>query len=213
MGVVQLVEKCQADILVVATVGFAGLLPTLAGINCGMRIALANKEVLVVAGDVVMQSARRAGVDILPIDSEHNAVFQCLAGNELRHVRRVILTASGGPFLRYSLEALQSVTVEQALRHPTWNMGRKITIDCATMMNKGFEVIEACHLFDIRPDQVDVVVHPQSTVHSMVEYGDGSILAQMGQTDMYLPILNVSELSRTLSQQVFRRSIWRRSVL
>ena len=190
-GVVELVRRCEADVLVVATVGFAGLLPTLAGVDRGMRIALANKEVLVAAGDVVVERARRGGVEILPIDSEHNAVLQCLAGNDRRSVRRVVLTASGGPFLRYSREALERVTVEQALRHPTWNMGRKITIDCATLMNKGLEVIEACRLFDLRPEQVEVVIHPESTIHSMVEFADGSILAQMGQTNMYLPILNV----------------------
>jgi len=188
---VDLVRQSNADMLVVATVGYAGLLPTLAGIEKGMTIALANKEVLVAAGEMVMERARNAGVAILPVDSEHNAVFQCLAGNDAKAIRRILLTASGGPFLRFSQEALDHVTVEQALRHPTWSMGRKITIDCATMMNKGFEVIEACHLFGLSADQVEVLVHPQSTVHSMVEFTDGSVLAHMGPTNMYLPILNV----------------------
>jgi 1-deoxy-D-xylulose-5-phosphate reductoisomerase len=189
-GLEDLVRRCEADVLVVATVGFAGLFPTLAGIERGLRIALANKEVLVVGGQLVMEQARCRGVEMLPIDSEHNAVFQCLAGNHSSSVRRVILTASGGPFRGFSRQQLQKVTREQALDHPTWDMGPKITIDSATLMNKGFEVIEACHLFGVRPDQVDVVIHPQSIVHSMVEYADGSVLAQLGQTNMYLPILN-----------------------
>ena len=190
-GLAELVNSLDADMLVVATVGFAGLFPTLAGIEKGMTIALANKEVLVVAGEIVMQKAREAGVKVLPIDSEHNAIFQCLAGNDAKSVRRIFLTASGGPLRNLTRGDMASVTVEQALNHPTWNMGRKITIDCASLMNKGLEVIEACHLFGLSPDQVEVVVHPQSTIHSMVEYRDGSVLAQLGQTSMYLPILNV----------------------
>ena len=190
-GLTELVRRVDADVLVVATVGFAGLFPTLAGIERGMRIALANKEVLVVGGEMVMERARSAGVDILPIDSEHNAVFQSLAGNRREDIRRIVLTASGGPFRNHDVGALEAVTVAQALDHPTWDMGAKITIDSATLMNKGFEVIEACHLFGVGPERVDVVIHPQSVVHSMVEYADGSVIAQMGQTDMYLPILNV----------------------
>ncbi len=190
-GLTALVERYDADVLVAATVGFAGLFPTIKGIERGMRIALANKEVLVVAGEIVMARAREAGVEILPIDSEHNAIFHCLAGNDRRSVRRIVLTASGGPFLGMSREELRAATPEQALNLPTWNMGRKITIDSATLMNKGLEVIEACHLFDVRPEQVEVVIHPQSTIHSMVEFADGSILAQLGQTNMYLPILNI----------------------
>jgi 1-deoxy-D-xylulose-5-phosphate reductoisomerase len=189
-GLTDLIERFDADILVVATVGFAGLFPTLAGIERGMRVALANKEVLVVAGEIVMDRARRRGVDIVPIDSEHNAIWQCLAGNDRRAVRRLILTASGGPFRGWPASRLEKATPQEALKHPTWRMGRKITIDCATMMNKGLEVIEACHLFGVAPERVEVVVHPQSTIHSMVEFVDGSILAQMGQTNMYLPILN-----------------------
>ena len=189
-GLEELVRRFEADVLVVATVGFAGLFPTLAGIERGLRIALANKEVLVVGGHIVMERARRAGAEILPIDSEHNAIFPCLAGNAPAHVRRLILTASGGPFRGFSRRQLENVTREQALDHPTWDMGPKVTIDSATLMNKGFEVIEACHLFGVSPSQVDVVIHPQSIVHSMVEFTDGSILAQLGQTSMYLPILN-----------------------
>ncbi len=191
-GLTGLVEQCpEVDLAVVATVGFAGLAPTLAAIDRGVRIALANKEVLVAAGTLVMSRARAAGVDILPIDSEHNAIFQCLQGQNRQAVRRLILTASGGPLRNKSPEEVAHTSVEEALQHPTWKMGAKITIDSATLMNKGLEVIEACHLFDMPPSRVEVVVHPQSVLHSMVEFTDGSILAQMGQTDMYLPILNV----------------------
>jgi 1-deoxy-D-xylulose-5-phosphate reductoisomerase len=191
----------EADILVVATVGFVGLFPTLTGIECGMRIGLANKEVLVIAGELVTKRARKCQVEILPIDSEHNAVFQCLGGNDASKIRRVILTASGGPFRDFTAEQMRKVTRAQALNHPTWKMGDKITIDSATLMNKGFEVIEACHLFGVRPDQVEVVVHPQSAVHSMVEFVDGSILAQLGQTSMYLPILNVLSFPERVSNK------------
>jgi 1-deoxy-D-xylulose-5-phosphate reductoisomerase len=190
-GLVQLVSEYDADMVVVATVGFVGLLPTLCGIERGMTIALANKEVLVTAGHLVMAAAHKAGVSILPIDSEHNAVFQCIDGCGTKSIRRIILTASGGPFRGFTQKEMRSITRAEALRHPTWNMGEKITIDSATMMNKGFEVMEAAHLFGIPAQQVDVIVHPQSTVHSMVEYVDGSIIAQMGTTDMYLPIQNV----------------------
>ncbi|HNY27550.1 MAG TPA: 1-deoxy-D-xylulose-5-phosphate reductoisomerase [Candidatus Sumerlaeota bacterium] len=191
-GLTGLVEQCpDVDLVVVATVGFAGLAPTLTAIERGIRIALANKEVLVAGGTLVMGRARTAGVDILPIDSEHNAIFQCLQGQDRRAVRRLLLTASGGPLRNKSPEEVARTSVEEALQHPTWKMGAKITIDSATLMNKGLEVIEACHLFDVSPDRVEVVVHPQSVLHSMVEFTDGSILAQLGQTDMYLPILNV----------------------
>ncbi len=190
-GLVELVESVEADMLLVATVGFSGLFPTLAGIEKGMDIALANKEVLVVGGELVMGLAREKGVDVLPVDSEHNAVFQCLAGNRMEDVRRVVLTASGGPFRGRSAAELQGVSVAETLAHPTWDMGAKISVDSATMMNKGFEVIEACHLFGLDADQIDVVVHRQSVVHSMVEFVDGSVLAQLGQTDMYLPIQHV----------------------
>ena len=186
----EMVRRCRPDMVLTAVVGTAGLRPTLAAIECGADLAIANKEVLVVGGHVVMERARRAGAEILPIDSEHNAIFQCLAGNAPANVRRLILTASGGPFRGFSRRQLEKVTREQALDHPTWDMGPKVTIDSATLMNKGFEVIEACHLFGVGPSQVDVVIHPQSIVHSMVEFTDGSVLAQLGQTSMYLPILN-----------------------
>jgi 1-deoxy-D-xylulose-5-phosphate reductoisomerase len=190
-GLSDLVDQYDADLVIVSTVGFVGLVPTLRAIARGITVALANKEVLVTAGDLVMDAARRAGVPILPIDSEHNAIFQCLGGCSAPGVRRLILTASGGPFRGWTPDRMHRITPDEALRHPTWNMGRKITIDCATLMNKGFEMIEATHLFSVPPDRIEVVIHPQSTIHSMVEYVDGSIIAQMGRTDMYLPIQNV----------------------
>ena len=187
-GLCELVHVSGADIVIVATVGVAGLLPTLAAIEQGMTIALANKEVLVAGGDLVMQQARAHGVSILPIDSEHSAVFQCLAGHKSGDVSRIILTASGGPFHEKNHDDMLCVGVEDALAHPTWSMGKKITIDSATLMNKGFEVIECRHLFNVSLDMIDVIVHRQSIIHSMVEFVDGSILAQLGVTDMYLPI-------------------------
>ena len=190
-GLVELVEEHDADMVVVATVGFVGLLPTLRAIELGRTIALANKEVLVTAGDLVMESVRRHGATILPIDSEHNAVLQCLNGSGPERVRRIILTASGGPFRGRTRDELARVTPAEALDHPTWRMGPKITVDSATLMNKGFEVIEGKHLFDVPVARIEVVIHPQSLVHSMVEYVDGSILAQLGVTNMYLPIQNV----------------------
>ena len=190
-GLVALLEACEPDLVVVATVGYAGLAPTLRAIELGLNVALANKEVLVTAGDLVMESARARGVEILPIDSEHNAIFQCLSGRGDTPLRRIILTASGGPFRGRSRAELEQVTVEEALAHPTWQMGPKITIDSATLMNKGFEVIEGHHLFGVPVEQIEVVVHPQSAIHGMVEFHDGSMLAQMGVTDMYLPIANV----------------------
>ena len=195
-GLEALIEATRPDILVVATVGFAGLKPTLKALELGITVALANKEVLVTAGEIVTEAARRGGVMILPIDSEHNAIFQCLAGrqaegNEPAALRRILLTASGGPFRGFSREALTHVTLAEALAHPTWQMGRKITIDSATLMNKGFEVIETHHLFDEPVEKIEVVIHPQSVIHSMIEYVDGSMIAQMGVTDMYLPIANV----------------------
>lgn len=190
-GLVELVERYEADLVVVATVGFVGLLPTLRAVELGRTVALANKEVLVTAGHLVMAEARRRGVAVLPIDSEHNAIFQCLACGGRDAVRRIVLTASGGPFRGARRERLLAITRKEALRHPTWSMGPKITIDSATLMNKGFEVIEAHHLFDLPVERIDVVIHPQSTIHSMVEFVDGSIIAQLGVTDMYLPIQNV----------------------
>jgi 1-deoxy-D-xylulose-5-phosphate reductoisomerase len=177
-----------ADIVVSAAVGVVGLPATYAAVKLGKSVALSNKEVLVAAGELVMSAAQHAGQELLPVDSEHNAVHQCLRGGLRGEVRRLVLTASGGPFRKTPLAALASVTPEQALAHPNWRMGNRISIDSATMMNKGFEVIEARWLFGVRPEQVDVVVHAQSTVHSMVEFVDGSVLAQLGPTDMRMPI-------------------------
>lgn len=176
------------DIVLTAMVGFAGLEPTIAAIKAGKDIALANKETLVVAGDIVTATAREHNVKILPVDSEHSAIFQCLAGEGNNPVEKIIITASGGPFRGKSAEYLATVTREQALKHPNWVMGAKITIDSASLMNKGLEVIEAKWLFDLQPAQIDVIVHPQSIIHSMVQFQDGSIKAQMGLPDMKLPI-------------------------
>lgn len=177
-----------ADLVVSAMVGAAGLIPTLEAIEAGKTIALANKETLVMAGSLVLQKAKSKGVSILPVDSEHSAIFQCLQGHRKEDVRRIILTASGGPFLHASVDQMRDVTPAQALRHPNWNMGRKITIDSATMMNKGLEVIEALWLFGLPTAQVHVLIHPQSIVHSLVEYRDGSMIAQLGIPDMKIPI-------------------------
>jgi 1-deoxy-D-xylulose-5-phosphate reductoisomerase len=177
-----------ADIVVSAAVGVVGLEATYEAIKLGKTIALSNKEVLVAAGEIVMAAAHKAGKELLPVDSEHNAVHQCLRSGKPAEVRKLVLTASGGPFRKTKINKLGDVTVEQALAHPNWKMGNRITVDSATMMNKGFEVIEARWLFDMKPVQVDVVIHPQSTVHSMVEFVDGSVLAQLGATDMRVPI-------------------------
>ena len=177
-----------AEIVVSAAVGVVGLEATYEAVKLGRTIALSNKEVLVAAGELVMAAAVKAGKELLPVDSEHNAVHQCLRAGEHKEVTRLVLTASGGPFRKTPLKDLEKVSVDQALAHPNWKMGNRITIDSATMMNKGFEVIEARWLFGMRPDQIDVVIHPQSTIHSMVEYVDGSILAQLGPTDMRMPI-------------------------
>ena len=176
------------DVLVSAAVGVAGLEATFEAVRQGKRVALANKEVLVVAGELVMAEAARSGAEILPVDSEHNAAHQCLRAGRRDEVEKLILTASGGPFRTTPASELANVTPEQALNHPTWKMGNRITIDSATLMNKGFEVIEACHLFDFTADEVDVVVHPQSVIHALVEYRDGSVIAQMCPPDMKLPI-------------------------
>ena len=184
----QVVEVDGIDMVLTAMVGAAGLKPTLRAIDAGKHIALANKETLVVAGELVMGAARRKGIDIHPVDSEHSAIYQCLAGEFHNPIEKVILTASGGPFRGRTLDSLQGVTKAQALKHPNWDMGAKITIDSASLMNKGLEVIEARWLFDVTPDQIDVVVHPQSIVHSCVQFDDGSIKAQLGLPDMKLPI-------------------------
>lgn len=187
-GLIAVATHPEADIVMSAAVGVVGLEATYAAVKAGKKIALSNKEVLVAAGEVVMAAVRAAGVELLPVDSEHNAIHQCLRGGQRSEVKRLILTASGGPFRKTPLAQMASATPEQALAHPNWVMGRRITIDSATLVNKGFEVIEAHWLFDMRPDQIDVVIHPQSTIHSMVEYVDGSILAQLGPTDMRMPI-------------------------
>ena len=178
----------EADLVITAVVGMIGLLPTIAAIKKGKTIGLANKETLVTAGDVVMRWAKEKKVSILPVDSEHSAIFQCLQGNSAQAVSKLILTASGGPFRAFTKEKLNTITVDDALKHPNWVMGHKITIDSATLMNKGLEVIEAKHLFDVTLDQIDVVVHKESIIHSMVEYVDGSIIAQLGHPDMRHPI-------------------------
>jgi 1-deoxy-D-xylulose-5-phosphate reductoisomerase len=179
----------DADFVVSAIVGVAGLEATYEAVKAGKTVGLANKECLVAAGELITAEARRQGKPLLPIDSEHNAVHQCLRGGRMQEVERIWLTASGGPFLKTPKADFSSITVEQALRHPTWKMGQRITIDSATLMNKGFEVIEACRLFGLPASRVKVIVHPQSTIHSMVEFVDGSILAQFSVTDMRLPIL------------------------
>ncbi|HET6840187.1 MAG TPA: 1-deoxy-D-xylulose-5-phosphate reductoisomerase [Candidatus Angelobacter sp.] len=188
-GTVRVATHAEVDFVVSAIVGVAGLKATWEAVRAGKEVGLANKECLVAAGEIITSEARRQGKPLLPIDSEHNAVHQCMRGGRMTEVERVWLTASGGPFLHTAKAELEKVTVAQALNHPTWKMGRRITIDSATMMNKGFEVIEACRLFDLPPAQVGVTVHPQSTIHSMVEFNDGSILAQLSVTDMRLPIL------------------------
>ncbi|MBI4855550.1 MAG: 1-deoxy-D-xylulose-5-phosphate reductoisomerase [Acetobacterium woodii] len=187
-GLIAVATISKNDLLLTAVSGMIGLQPTLAAINQGIDIALANKETLVAGGKIVMDAAASNGVSLLPVDSEHCAIFQCLMGNKHKEIERIIITASGGPFRGRNLEQLQSVTLEQALKHPNWSMGKKITIDSATLMNKGLEVIEAKWLFNLRQDQIDVVVHPQSIIHSMVEFIDHSTMAQMGMPDMALPI-------------------------
>jgi 1-deoxy-D-xylulose-5-phosphate reductoisomerase len=188
-GSVQVATHPEVDFVVSAIVGVAGLEATYEAVKAGKPVGLANKEAMVVAGEIITAEARKKNVPLLPIDSEHNAVHQCMRVGTLNEVDRVWLTASGGPFLHMPANEFAVITVQQALNHPTWKMGRRITIDSATLMNKGFEVIEACRLFNLPPRRVDVIVHPQSTIHSMVEFRDGSILAQLSVTDMRLPIL------------------------
>ena len=188
-GAVRVATHPAVDFVVSAIVGVAGLEATYEAVRAGKTVGVANKECLVAAGELITEEARRQGKPLLPIDSEHNAVHQCLRGGRMEEVERIWLTASGGPFLNTPRSDFSAITVEQALNHPTWKMGKRITIDSATLMNKGFEVIEACRLFDLSPSKVEVLVHPQSTIHSMVEFVDGSILAQVSLTDMRLPIL------------------------
>lgn len=187
-AIADVVQMEPVDMVLTAVVGYAGLRPTLAALEAGKAVALANKETLVVAGELVTATARRAGAPILPVDSEHSAIFQCLSGQDTQAVEKVILTASGGPFRTTPREALSTVTPAQALRHPNWSMGTKVTIDSASMMNKGFEMIEARWLFGLPPERIEVVVHPQSIVHSMVQFADGAVMAQLGMPDMHLPI-------------------------
>jgi 1-deoxy-D-xylulose-5-phosphate reductoisomerase len=188
-GTVRVATHPEVDFVVSAIVGVSGLEATYEAVRAGKSVGLANKECLVVAGELITAEARKQGKPLLPIDSEHNAIHQCLRGGRMHEVERIWLTASGGPFLKTPKSEFASITVQQALNHPTWKMGKRITIDSATLMNKGFEVIEACRLFSVPPDRVQVIVHPQSTIHSMVEFVDGSILAQVSVTDMRLPIL------------------------
>ena len=188
-AIAQVAGMDAADIVLTAMVGYAGLQPTIRAIRAGKRIALANKETLVVAGDLIGRLAAEYNAPIVPVDSEHSAIFQCLAGEAGNPVEKVILTASGGPFRTCTMDELRTATPAQALKHPNWNMGAKITIDSASMMNKGFEVIEAQWLFGMKPEQIEVVVHPQSVVHSMVQFADGAVKAQLGVPDMKLPIL------------------------
>lgn len=182
------IAAMQADVAVIALVGIAGLLPTLRAIESGMDIAFVNKETLVVGGELVISAAKRSGSRLLPVDSEHSALFQCLNGEDAGKIARLILTTSGGPFRTWPVERIPRATVAEALKHPTWNMGSKITIDSATLMNKGLEVIEAVHLFGIELARIDVLVHPQSVIHSMVEFVDGAVMAQLGTPDMKVPI-------------------------
>ncbi len=201
------------EIVLTSMSGFAGLEPTLKAIDCGKNIALANKETLVVAGELVTKSARTSGVKILPVDSEHGAFFQCLQGEDSRTIEKLLLTASGGPFRGKKRNELLNVTVNEVLAHPTWNMGRKITVDSASLVNKGLEVIEAKFLYGVTYDQIQVVVHPQSIVHSMVEFRDGSIIAQLASTDMRLPIQYALTYPRRLNSPVKRLDFWQMNAL
>jgi len=187
-GIAEVASYNKADFVLSAIIGFAGLFPTLSSVRAGMTIGLANKESLVVAGEIVMKDAVKSGAKIIPVDSEHSAIFQCLEGRSRESVKRIVITASGGPFLGKGISELKKVTIEEALKHPNWDMGKKITIDSATLMNKGLEVIEAHRLFGFSPDMIDVLIHPQSIIHAMVEWKDSSYIAQLSVPDMKGPI-------------------------
>ena len=187
-GIIEVATLSEIDTLVSSIVGIAGFIPTIEAIKNKKNIALANKEALVVAGEIIMKEAKKSGINIYPIDSEHSAISQCLMGNNVKNVQKIVLTASGGPFRGKSIEQLKKVTLNEALKHPNWNMGSKITIDCATLMNKGLEVIEAKWLFDLQINQIEVIIHPESIIHSMVYYVDNSVISQMGTPDMRIPI-------------------------
>ncbi|TCM68322.1 1-deoxy-D-xylulose 5-phosphate reductoisomerase [Acinetobacter calcoaceticus] len=221
-GLENIASHADVDVVMAAIVGAAGLMPTLAAIKAGKRVLLANKEALVMTGDLMMREARQHQALLLPVDSEHNAIFQCLPHNYLDvekngqpqlGVSQILLTASGGPFLNHSLEQLKTVTPEQACKHPNWSMGQKISVDSATLMNKGLELIEACHLFSIHEHFVTVVIHPQSIIHSMVQYVDGSTLAQMGQPDMCTPIAHALAWPQRIKTQVPRLDVFTQSQL
>jgi 1-deoxy-D-xylulose-5-phosphate reductoisomerase len=201
-GINTVASHGRADFVLSAMVGFSGLMPTLHAVRAGKVIGLANKETLVIAGSLIMEEARQRGVVILPVDSEHSAIFQCIQGHDMKYLRRVILTASGGPFMGKTARELRHVTLEDALKHPKWNMGKKVTIDSATLMNKGLEVIEASHLFGLDAGRIDVLVHPQSIVHSMVEFTDGGLLAQISMPDMRGPIAYALSYPQRLENMV-----------
>ena len=212
-AIADVVQMEPVDMVLTAVVGYAGLRPTLAALEAGKAVALANKETLVVAGELVTATARRAGAPILPVDSEHSAIFQCLSGQDAQAVEKVILTASGGPFRTTPREALATVTPTEALHHPNWSMGAKVTIDSASMMNKGFEMIEARWLFGLPPERIEVVVHPQSIVHSMVQFADGAVMAQLGMPDMHLPIAYALAYPHRLRRDAPRLNFARLSTL
>ncbi|MDR3268129.1 MAG: 1-deoxy-D-xylulose-5-phosphate reductoisomerase [Tannerella sp.] len=209
----QVVQSGPVDMALTAMVGYAGLKPTIAAIKAGKAIALANKETLVVAGDLITALAKEYQTPILPVDSEHSAIFQCLAGEEEHPVEKILLTASGGPFRNKTIDELATVTKAQALKHPNWSMGAKVTIDSASMMNKGFEMIEAKWLFGLRPEQIQVLVHPQSVIHSMVQFEDGAVMAQLGIPDMKLPIAYALSYPRRLKSTAERLDFDRYAVL
>ncbi len=208
-GVCECAAAGEADTVLNSVVGIAGLVPTLTAIDCGKDIALANKETLVAGGQLVMSKAKEKGVKILPVDSEHSAIFQCLEGmNKKQELKSIILTASGGPFFGKTRAELEGVTVEQALRHPNWEMGAKITVDSATMMNKGLELIEAVWLFDVSPDKIDIVVHRESIIHSLIEYNDNSVIAQLGVPDMRIPIQYALTYPERFESPVRKLNLW-----